>query len=181
LIHKEANMARNTTRPLDHGDAFPVFRVSLVDGGTAALPADFGGRWTVILGYRGHWCPYCRQQLADFQRTIEEFTKRNVAVIALSVDPLDEARKTVERHHLTFPIGYGVDGPAFAAHTGAFFDEAKKYVQATGFIVQPDGLVAEAVYSTGPVGRYTASDVLGLIDYLSTKAPQTRSAGTMVR
>jgi peroxiredoxin len=174
-------MARNTTRLLDHGDAFPTFQVSLVGGGTVALPADFRSRWTVILGYRGHWCPYCRQQLADFQKSTEEFTKRDVAVIALSVDPLDEARKTVERHRLTFPIGYGVDGPAFAAHTGAFFDEAKGYLQATGFIVQPGGLVAHAVYSTGPVGRYTASDVLGLIDYLSKGAPQTRPAETTMR
>ena len=48
-------MARNTTTLLDHGDVFPVVRVSLVDGGTVALPADFSSGWTVILGYRGHW------------------------------------------------------------------------------------------------------------------------------
>ncbi len=48
-------MARNATRLLDRGDAFPVYRVSLVDGGTATLPADFLGRWAVVLGYRGHW------------------------------------------------------------------------------------------------------------------------------
>ncbi len=48
-------MARNTSRLLDRGDAFPVYRVSLVDGGAAILPADFSGRWAVVLGYRGHW------------------------------------------------------------------------------------------------------------------------------
>lgn len=97
---------------------------------------------------------------------IAEFVSRNVAVIGLSVDPLDEARKTTERHRLTFPIGYGVDGPDFAERTGAFFD-GEGYLQATGFILQPDGLLAQAVYSTGPVGRYTAPDVIRLIDYLS--------------
>ena len=90
-----------------------------------------------------------------------------MALLALSVDPLEEARKTAERHGLTFPLGYGVNGPEFAAQTGAFFDETKRYLQATGFVLQPDGLVAHAVYSTGPVGRYDASDVIGLIDYLS--------------
>lgn len=97
---------------------------------------------------------------------IAEFASRSVAVIGLSVDLLDEARKTAERHRLTFPLGYGVDGPEFASRTGAFFD-VEGYLQATGFILQPDGLVAQAVYSTGPVGRYTASDVISLIDYLS--------------
>jgi len=32
-------------------------------------------------------------------------------------------------------------------------------------------VVAQAVYSTGPVGRYVAADVIGLIDYLSKKRP----------
>ncbi len=90
-----------------------------------------------------------------------------MALIAFSVDPLDEAKKTAERHRLTFPLGYGVNGQEFAAQTGAFFDESKGYLQATGFVLQPDGLIAQAVYSTGPVGRYVASDVIGLIDYLS--------------
>ena len=104
--------------------------------------------------------------MADFEKSIGEFAQRAVTVIGLSVDPLDEARKTVERGHLTFPIGYGVDGPEFASRTGAFYDEARGFLQATGFILQPGGVVAQAVYSTGPVGRYVAADVLGLIDYL---------------
>lgn len=48
-------MARNTTRLLDRGDAFPAYKVSLVNGGTVTFPADFSGRWAVVLGYRGHW------------------------------------------------------------------------------------------------------------------------------
>ena len=33
-----------------------------------SIPQDLAGRWAVLLFYRGHWCPYCRQQLLDFQR-----------------------------------------------------------------------------------------------------------------
>lgn len=109
--------------------------------------------------------------MADFEKNIGEFTKRTVTVVGLSVDPLEEARKTVERGRLTFPIGYGVDGPAFASQTGAFYDATRGYLQATGFLLEPGGVVAQAVYSTGPVGRYVAADVIGLIDYLSKKRP----------
>lgn len=109
--------------------------------------------------------------MADFEKNLGEFTARGVAVIGLSVDPLEEARKTVERAHLTFPVAYGIDGPAFASQTGAFYDATKGYLQATGFLLQPGGMVAQAVYSTGPVGRYVAADVLGLIDYLSKTRP----------
>ena len=34
--------------------------------------------------------------MADFQSHIEEFKKENVDIVALSVDPLDKARETVE-------------------------------------------------------------------------------------
>jgi len=36
--------------------------------------------------------------------------------------------------------------------------------------VQPDGRLVGAVYSTGAVGRYVATELIGLIDYLAKKS-----------
>jgi alkyl hydroperoxide reductase subunit AhpC len=72
-----------------------------------------------------------------------------------------------ERLKRTYPWAYGIDGREFSARTGAFFDEAKGFLHATGFILDPDGRVREAVYSTGPIGRFTAGDALTLIGYMS--------------
>lgn len=104
--------------------------------------------------------------MADFESKLEELRSLDVEVVAASVDELDDARKTVARHGLGFPVGYGLDAAGFAEQTGAFWDEAKGYVHATGFVLRPDGRVAAAVYSTGPIGRYVAADVVGLIRYL---------------
>ena len=71
----------------------------------------------------------------------------------------------MERKNLTFPIAYGLDARAFAAMTGAFFDDVRGYLHATGFILKPDGKVYEAVYSTGHIGRFVSADALFLIDY----------------
>ncbi|MBI2821000.1 MAG: redoxin domain-containing protein [Acidobacteria bacterium] len=107
--------------------------------------------------------------MADFQSRIGEFEERKVAVIVASVDSPENAQKTLERHKLTFPLAYGLNPKEVAARTGAFFDEKKEYVHATGFIIGPDGRVAGAVYSTGPAGRYTAAECVGMVDYLSGK------------
>lgn len=40
---------------LDTGDAFPKMSLNLVDGSKIDLPAGLGGRYNVILFYRGHW------------------------------------------------------------------------------------------------------------------------------
>ena len=40
---------------LDIGDVFPKLTLSLVSGRTLDLPDGLGGRYRVILFYRGHW------------------------------------------------------------------------------------------------------------------------------
>jgi peroxiredoxin len=101
--------------------------------------------------------------LADFQTRIAVFTSHDIAVIAVSVDTLEQAAGTVKENSLTFPVAYGLDGPTFAAKTGAFYHPEKGHLHATGFILDPEGLVANAVYSTGPVGRLIPTDCIGLI------------------
>ena len=103
--------------------------------------------------------------MADFQSRISDFDEKKIKVIAASADSLEDARKSVERKKLTFPIAYGLDARAFAAMTGAFFDDVRGFIHATGFILRPDGKVDEAVYSTGPIGRFTPADALSMIDY----------------
>ncbi len=108
--------------------------------------------------------------MADFQSRISDFDEKGIKVIAASADSIEDAWKSVERKRLTFPIAYGLDARAFAAMTGAFFDDVRGYLQATGFILRPDGRVEQAVYSTGSIGRFTPADVLSLIDYQIKKS-----------
>ena len=84
-------------------------------------------------------------------------------MIAVSVDTLEQAAGTAKENGLTFPVAYGLDGPAFAAKTGAFYQPEKGHLHATGFVLDPEGVVANAVYSTGPVGRLITADCIGLI------------------
>ncbi|MEJ2184088.1 MAG: hypothetical protein P8Y66_11295 [Nitrospirota bacterium] len=48
-------MARADTPPLDTGDRFPQMAFQSTEGGTVALPGDLGGRWAVLIFYRGHF------------------------------------------------------------------------------------------------------------------------------
>ena len=87
-------------------------------------------------------------------------------IVAASADLPREASKTVERYGLTFPVGCRLDVLAVAEKTGAFFDDKKGYLQATGIIVNPEGKVMCAAYSTSAIGRLVPDDCLGLIKYL---------------
>jgi hypothetical protein len=69
--------------------------------------------------------------LADYQSHGEEFKKENVEVVALSVDPLDKAKETVDKLRLTFPVAYGLEVPRDADKVGAFWEERRKIIHAT--------------------------------------------------
>ena len=90
---------------LQNGDRFPDLSVSTIGGGQMALPRDVEGSYSVILFYRGAWCPYCCAQLAAFSRARESLSSIGVAVVALSVDDEATTKSLVDKLQLRFPIG----------------------------------------------------------------------------
>jgi len=89
-------------------------------------------------------------------------------LLAASADSLDDTTKTVKEKQLTFPVAYDLDAKDFSLKTGAFYDE-KGFVHATGFLINRDGKIIVATYSTGAIGRLTPQDCLGLITYLQAE------------
>jgi hypothetical protein len=45
----------------------------------------------------------------------------------------------VEKYGIDFPVGHSADAGALAEATGAFVNDDPLYVQATGFVLDPDG------------------------------------------
>jgi len=158
---------------LSTGDLFPHLKAQQVGGGPFELPQALAGSWSVILFYRGHWCPFCRSQLTDFQKHADQYAAAGIKVVALSVDTRENAQKSVDQHHLTFPVGYDLDPQATSALVGNYLSDGSDglptYFQATGFVLTPEGQVALALYSSGAVGRLNAADTLGFVKYSSSK------------
>jgi len=86
-------------------------------------------------------------------------------VIAASVDNTDKAEEMVQEFGIDFPVGYNLSTIEISEATGAFYDIEGGYLHAAGFIIDPEGKVANAVYSTGPIGRLAAKDCLGWISF----------------
>ena len=111
----------------------------------------------------------CRQQLLDFESNMEEFRKMGVEVLAASAQSAESARETVNALRLSFSLGCGIDPTEFSRKTGAFYEAKDGYVDATGFILDPEGRIVNAVYSSRAIGRLVAKDCLGLIAHLAKK------------
>jgi peroxiredoxin len=155
---------------LHPGDLFPALTVALPGDRTLRLPDALAGHFSVILFYRGSWCPYCNAQLRAFQRALDRLTGLGVLVAALSVDGEAATRQLNARHGLQFPVGHSADARAIAAATGAMVNDDPVYLQSTGFVLDPGGRVVVSVYSSGAIGRLVPDDVIGLVCYLRDHA-----------
>jgi peroxiredoxin len=157
---------------LNPGDPFPQLTISTTGGQALTLPDAFAGDFAVVLFYRGSWCPYCNAQLRAFERASQTLADNGIRVAALSVDDQETAAALVEKHKLTFPVGYGADARAVAGLTGAFVNPDPVYLQSTGFVLDPSGKVVVSVYSSGAIGRLVPHDVTGLVRYLREHTAQ---------
>jgi peroxiredoxin len=155
---------------LNPGDQFPTLTVSLPDHNSLALPHALVGGFGVVLFYRGSWCPFCNAQLSAFQRASESLAEVEAKVVALSVDDEAATAELIEKHGLTFPVGHSADARAVAEVTGAFVNDEPKFLESTGFVLDPNGRVMVSVYTSRAIGRLVPDDVVGLIRYLRDHA-----------
>lgn len=75
-----------------------------VHGKMQSLHALYARGPTLLIFYRGGWCPFCNLQLRELARAKPEFDRRGVQIVAISVDRPSEEAKTQARHGVAFPM-----------------------------------------------------------------------------
>lgn len=59
---------------------------------------------TLLVFYRGHWCPFCMSELQDLQRGIAALHAAGTRVLAVSPESVEQNREVVEWLDLDYPI-----------------------------------------------------------------------------
>ena len=85
--------------------------------------------------------------------------------MAFSADAEDKALEMAEKHRARFPVGFGANPVTISAETGCFYEGQKRFLHATGYILDPEGRIVLGVYSTGPLGRLEAETSLSAVEY----------------
>ena len=93
-----------TVVPLSVGTMVPSVNVKDKEGNSVSLDSIINDKITVLVFYRGGWCPYCNAQLVDLQSIVDSLNLLKVNLIALGTDASDEISSTVSKDSLGFPI-----------------------------------------------------------------------------
>jgi peroxiredoxin len=105
--------------------------------------------------------------LAGFEKQRKDLEAVGAKVVAASVDPLDKAKEVAAE--VGYPIGYGVTREQ-ADSIGAWWEDRRSIIQPSELIVGRDGKVIASSYSSGPLGRIDAADVVTLINFYEAQA-----------
>lgn len=72
--------------PLMPGLMVPATTLKDKDGNNVDLSKRFAEKTTVLIVYRGGWCPYCSKQLASIQNIEQQIADLGAQIIAVSPD-----------------------------------------------------------------------------------------------
>lgn len=170
------------------GDVLPGTDVVTVDGGTIALGDVLGGRASVLVFYRGAWCPYCNITLKHYNATLAPaLAERGVALIAISPQTPDGSATAVSKGDLGFAVlsdpsntlagKLGIvtapSGAAQEAHTALGFavkdsnaDDSPAIPYPTVLVVDADGVVRFADIRVDYTTRTETEEILQAVDGL---------------
>ncbi len=159
---------------LQNDQVLPALEIPAVGGGTLSFPGDLTGSYAVILIYRGHWCPFCNEQIAAFVDASEALAQAGIKVVAFSVDDEEATRAFVEKHGVPFRMGHSANLYAVVDATGAYQSRSPAgdpFLESTGFVLAPDGTIVNVTYSSRAIGRLVPDDVVRLVTYLRSQTP----------
>ena len=164
-----ADKAENVS-PLLIGEKIP--NVVLHDAnGKEVKTKDILDKKTVLVVYRGGWCPYCNSQLADMQEIEKDIIALGYQVIAISPDAPSFLKQTLDKKELQYKLYSDSEG-VFSQAVGIAFAREKpkldKYSEGKnpGFLPVPtvyvlnDKQEIEFMYINPNYGTRLKGDVL---------------------
>jgi peroxiredoxin len=139
LVNADIAASADQVRPLLIGHMAPNASLMSSDNKAMDLATVLAGKPTVLVFYRGGWCPYCNGQLADLRKLKAPLKQRGVNLVAISPDQPSELFKSIEKHKLdyqlfsdnkaqaidAFGIGFKVDDATIAKYAGYGIDLEK--------------------------------------------------------
>ena len=81
--------------PVSLGEQAPDFTLEDINGSTVTLSSARGKMPTVLVFFRGYWCPFCARQLAELRSLLKP--NEQVRLLAVSVDDHEKSKQLADK------------------------------------------------------------------------------------
>jgi peroxiredoxin len=178
VVHPRAEAAK----PVKVGEQAPAVKgLRNAKGEAVDLAAVTNGKTTLLVFYRGGWCPYCNTHLAELAQLQPELAANGVQVVAISPDspetlaaypedkkqPYSLLSDSLFEAAKAYGVAFAIDGETQEKLKGYGIDLAKASGNTTAvlpvpavFVIGPDGLVKFSHTNADYTKRLSGSQVL---------------------
>jgi thioredoxin-dependent peroxiredoxin len=156
------------------GDVAPDFEAQTSEG-TVQFHRYLGDGWGVLFSHPADFTPVCTTELGAVAKLRSEFDKRNVKVMALSVDPLDAHERWIgdinETQHtqVNFPLIADPDFRIANLYDMIHPSVTDKFTVRSVYVIGPDKKVKLTITYPASTGR-NFDEILRVIDSLQLTA-----------
>ena len=126
-------------KPLQVGQNTPDVTLKTSAGESFDMGAAVRSQPTVVIFYRGGWCPYCNLHLSELQGIEKELKEWGYQIIAVSPDGPSALQPTMDKHELNYTLLSDREMAASLAYGVAFrlTDKMQKKFKGWGFDLAP--------------------------------------------
>lgn len=152
------------------GDLAPDFEQASTKG-TIHFHEWLGTSWGVLFSHPADFTPVCTTELGYTSKLASEFAKRNVKVLALSVDPLDSHNAWIsdidetQNTHVNFPILADADRKVATLYDMIHPNASATATVRSVFVIDPAKKVRLTITYPASTGR-NFDEILRVIDSL---------------
>ena len=155
------------------GENAPDFTLKDQHGNEHAL-SDERGKWVLVYFYPKDDTPGCTKEACALRDNFPKFGKLNVAVLGISVDPVERHKKFSEKYKLPFTL-LADEGKEVVAQYGVwgikkFMGREYMGTRRMSFLIDPEGKVVKVYEKVNPVAH--AEEVLADLDALHAVTKQ---------
>lgn len=156
------------------GDVAPDFTATTTEG-EIRFHEWLGSSWGMLFSHPADFTPVCTTELGMTAKLKDEFDRRNVKVLAVSVDPLDSHREWVkdinETQHtlVNFPIIADDDRNVATLYDMIHPNASERATVRSVFVIGPDKKIKLTLTYPASTGR-NFNELLRVIDSLQLTA-----------
>jgi alkyl hydroperoxide reductase subunit AhpC len=156
------------------GDEAPNFTAESTEG-TINFYEYLGDSWGVLFSHPADFTPVCTTELGAVSRLRDEFSKRNVKVIALSVDGLESHKSWIgdinetQNTAVNFPIIADEDKKVSTLYDMIHPNANESFTVRSVFVIGPDKKIKLTITYPASTGR-NFDELLRVIDSLQLTA-----------
>lgn len=112
--------------PLLIGAQIPELNLETIDGNLVNILKLIKSKKTILVFYRGGWCPYCNSHLSALGETEAELLAKGYQIVAISPDSPESLQATKSKDKVNFTLLSDSDG-TFAKALGIAFQAPDNY------------------------------------------------------